>query len=123
MIEQLLPAGVVAVEAFEDVPDEPVFPGEEDLVANAVEGRRREFVTARRCAREALANLAARISANDFAIERVNQRLPDGAAWVAPAEMVARSLRGFNDGTADVPRIREHMRLPAFRYSARDPYA
>ena len=57
MIEQLLPAGVVAVEAFDDVPNEPVFPGEEDLVANAVEGRRREFVTARRCAREALAKL------------------------------------------------------------------
>ena len=57
MIEQLLPAGVVAVEAFEDVPGEPVFPGEEDLVANAVESRRREFVTARRCAREALAKL------------------------------------------------------------------
>ena len=57
MIEQLLPAGVIAVDAFEDVPDEPVFPGEEDLVANAVESRRREFVTARRCAREALAKL------------------------------------------------------------------
>jgi 4'-phosphopantetheinyl transferase EntD len=57
MIEQLLPAGVVAVEAFDDVPGEPVFPGEEDLVANAVDRRRREFVTARRCARAALAML------------------------------------------------------------------
>lgn len=57
MIEQLLPAGVVVVEAFEDMPGEPAFPGEEDLVANASEGRRREFVTARRCAREALAKL------------------------------------------------------------------
>jgi 4'-phosphopantetheinyl transferase EntD len=57
MIEQLLPAGVATVEAFEDVPGETVFPGEEDLVANAVEVRRREFVTARRCAREALAKL------------------------------------------------------------------
>jgi 4'-phosphopantetheinyl transferase EntD len=57
VIEQLLPAGVVAVEAFEDVPDEAVFPGEEDLIAKAVESRRREFVTARRCARDALAKL------------------------------------------------------------------
>jgi enterobactin synthetase component D / holo-[acyl-carrier protein] synthase len=57
MIEQLLPAGVVAVEALEDLPGDTVFPGEEDLVANAVEARRREFVTARRCAREALAEL------------------------------------------------------------------
>jgi 4'-phosphopantetheinyl transferase EntD len=57
MIEQLLPSGVVAIEAFEDVPDEPAFPGEEDLVAKVVEGRRREFVTARRCARDALVKL------------------------------------------------------------------
>jgi 4'-phosphopantetheinyl transferase EntD len=57
VIEQLLPPGVVAVEAFGDVPGESPFPGEEDLIANAVEGRRREFVTARRCAREALAKL------------------------------------------------------------------
>jgi 4'-phosphopantetheinyl transferase EntD len=57
MIEQLLPHGVVAVEAFEDVPGEPSFPGEEFLVVNAVETRRREFITARRCAREALVKL------------------------------------------------------------------
>jgi 4'-phosphopantetheinyl transferase EntD len=57
MIEKLLPHGVVAVEAFEDMPGEPSFPGEEFLVVNAVEARRREFITARRCAREALARL------------------------------------------------------------------
>ena len=57
MIEQLLPAGVVTVEAFEDMPGEPAFPGEEDLVADAVEGRRCEFITARRCARAALTKL------------------------------------------------------------------
>jgi 4'-phosphopantetheinyl transferase EntD len=57
MIEQLMPAGVMTVEAFGDIPGEQAFPGEEDLIANAAEGRRREFVTARRCAREALAKL------------------------------------------------------------------
>ena len=57
MIEELLPSCVVAIEAFEDVPGEPAFPGEEHLVANAVGVRRREFVTARRCARDALAKL------------------------------------------------------------------
>jgi 4'-phosphopantetheinyl transferase EntD len=57
VIERLLPAGVVVVEAFADVPGEPAFPGEEDLIARAVEGRRREFITARRCAREALGKL------------------------------------------------------------------
>ncbi|HEX8631380.1 MAG TPA: 4'-phosphopantetheinyl transferase superfamily protein [Catenuloplanes sp.] len=57
MIESLLPPGVVPVEAFADVPGENPFPGEEDLVARSVEGRRREFITARRCAREALGRL------------------------------------------------------------------
>ncbi|MFU8849783.1 4'-phosphopantetheinyl transferase family protein [Micromonospora sp. SL1-18] len=57
MIEALLPPAVVAVEAFSDLPGEAPYPGEEDLVARAVGGRRREFVTARRCAREALARL------------------------------------------------------------------
>src|SRR6202022_3165764 len=57
MIEKLLPHGVVGVEAFEDVPGELSFPGEESLIVNAVEARRREFITARRCAREALAKL------------------------------------------------------------------
>lgn len=57
MIDDLLPAGVVTAEAFDDRDDESVFPGEEFVVARAVESRRREFVTARRCAREALATL------------------------------------------------------------------
>ena len=57
MIELCLPAGVVVVEAFDDMPGETVFPGEEIFIENAVETRRREFITARRCAREALASL------------------------------------------------------------------
>ena len=57
MMEQLLPQGVVAVETFEDIPGQQGFPGEEALVAKAVETRRREFITARHCAREALAKL------------------------------------------------------------------
>lgn len=57
MMAGLLPVNVVSVEAFEDVPGEAVFPGEQDQVARAVQSRRREFVTARRCAREALAKL------------------------------------------------------------------
>jgi 4'-phosphopantetheinyl transferase EntD len=57
MIEALLPSSVVAVEAFGDVPGEPVFSGEDDLIAKAVPGRRSEFITARRCAREALGRL------------------------------------------------------------------
>jgi 4'-phosphopantetheinyl transferase EntD len=54
VIEALLPSTVVAVEAFADLPGEAPFPGEGDLIAGAVEARRREFITARRCARTAL---------------------------------------------------------------------
>jgi 4'-phosphopantetheinyl transferase EntD len=57
VIESLLPAAVVAVEARDDLEGEPPFPGEEDLIAKAVPGRRGEFVTARRCARQALTTL------------------------------------------------------------------
>ncbi|MFG1603118.1 4'-phosphopantetheinyl transferase [Actinoplanes sp. NPDC049265] len=57
MIELLLSPAAVVVETFADLAGERVFPGEEALVARAVESRRREVVTARRCAREALAKL------------------------------------------------------------------
>jgi len=79
VIEELLPPGVVAVEAFGDVSDEPVFPGEEHLIARAVESRRREFITARRCAREALGKLgypAAPIGSGP----RREPQWPDGVA-------------------------------------------
>jgi hypothetical protein len=39
------------------------------------------------------------------------------------AELIVRKLRGINDATATVPRITQHLRLPAFRYSGRDPYS
>jgi hypothetical protein len=71
---------------------------------------------------EQLAKLAGRIAANDLEIERVNQSLPDGAKWLAYSEVMARKLDSFFDGTADIPRIARHMRLPAFKYAALDPY-
>lgn len=57
MIARLLPAPVVAVEAFDDAEPAPLYPAEEALVARAVPKRRAEFATARRCARAALARL------------------------------------------------------------------
>jgi enterobactin synthetase component D / holo-[acyl-carrier protein] synthase len=57
MLAELLPPPVSAVEAFDDQAPSPLYPEEEELVARAVEKRRREFATARRCAREALAKL------------------------------------------------------------------
>ncbi|MEY9928536.1 4'-phosphopantetheinyl transferase EntD [Catenulispora sp. GP43] len=55
MIEEILPASVVSVETRTDIDD--LFPEEAELVARAVEKRRREFATARWCARKALADL------------------------------------------------------------------
>ena len=57
MIERILPPEVVAVEAFRDAPDATLFPAEEAVVARAVDKRRREFATARACARAALGRL------------------------------------------------------------------
>lgn len=57
MIEQILPVGVASAEAFGDSPGLVLFPEEEALVARAVDKRRREFTTARACARTGLAAL------------------------------------------------------------------
>jgi 4'-phosphopantetheinyl transferase EntD len=57
VIERILPDRVVAVETRRDLLDIELFPEEQVSVANAVEKRRREFVTARACARLALQRL------------------------------------------------------------------
>jgi 4'-phosphopantetheinyl transferase EntD len=57
VLERLLPAGVAVVESREDVLDQPLYPQEAEIVARAVEKRRREFATGRACARAALCKL------------------------------------------------------------------
>jgi 4'-phosphopantetheinyl transferase EntD len=57
VIEAILPPEVAAEEAFEDVTDVVLFPEEEAVLTRAVSKRRREFTTARACARIALARL------------------------------------------------------------------
>lgn len=57
MIERLVPAGVGAAEAFEDPPGIAPMGIESSLIERAVEKRRREFTTARYCARQALSQL------------------------------------------------------------------
>jgi 4'-phosphopantetheinyl transferase EntD len=57
MIEELLLPAVAAEEAFGDPPEAALFPAEEAVIGRAVERRRREFATARACARAALARL------------------------------------------------------------------
>ena len=56
MLERILPAAA-AVRATRADLDVVLYPEEEAIVERAVEKRRREFVTARACAREALAEL------------------------------------------------------------------
>jgi 4'-phosphopantetheinyl transferase EntD len=57
MIEKILPPWVASAEAFDDPPGVMLFPEEEAVIARAVSKRRREFTTARHCARQALAQL------------------------------------------------------------------
>ncbi|WP_329241683.1 4'-phosphopantetheinyl transferase superfamily protein [Actinoallomurus sp. NBC_01490] len=57
MIERILPPEVASAEAFDDREAVALFPEEEAVVARAVDKRRREFATARGCARRALAVL------------------------------------------------------------------
>ncbi|MFW0784735.1 4'-phosphopantetheinyl transferase [Gordonia sp. CPCC 206044] len=57
MIDDLVPAGVASSESFGDPPGLEPMPAERSLIERAVEKRRREFTTARHCAREALGQL------------------------------------------------------------------
>jgi 4'-phosphopantetheinyl transferase EntD len=62
MIEQILPATVIAVEvrddeARDDREEATLFPQEQALLARAIDKRRREFTTGRHCARTALGRL------------------------------------------------------------------
>jgi 4'-phosphopantetheinyl transferase EntD len=57
VIEEILPPEVVAVDTRAELLDVELFPEERVALGQAVEKRRREFVTARACARQALARL------------------------------------------------------------------
>lgn len=57
MIEQILPSRVAMAESFGDDPAAVLFPQERAAIARAPESRRREFATARACARTAMTRL------------------------------------------------------------------
>ncbi|MET8740875.1 4'-phosphopantetheinyl transferase superfamily protein [Streptomyces sp. NPDC004728] len=57
MIEKILPSGVAVAEAFSDLPDAVLLPGEEQLTRGFVAKRLGEFTTTRHCARRALGSL------------------------------------------------------------------
>ncbi|MFJ4781443.1 4'-phosphopantetheinyl transferase [Streptomyces sp. NPDC088762] len=60
MIEELLPPGVTSSEAFDDAAPAPLFPAEAALMEGRRERRRRQFATARACARRCLTELGRR---------------------------------------------------------------
>jgi 4'-phosphopantetheinyl transferase EntD len=57
LIERIVPAVAAAEESFDDPPDVFLFPEEEAVLRRSVGKRRREFTTARMCARAALGRL------------------------------------------------------------------
>ena len=57
MIEEILPSNVVAEEVRNGLLDAVLFPEEEKVLGQSVDKRRREFTTARACARQAFARL------------------------------------------------------------------
>lgn len=57
MIERLFPAGVVTVEATEEMWDGDLYPEERDAIRSAIPKRRREYTAGRLCARRALSRL------------------------------------------------------------------
>jgi 4'-phosphopantetheinyl transferase EntD len=57
VLAELLPAAVVAIEAYDDATPVELFPEELAVIARSVDKRRREFTTVRGCARQALARL------------------------------------------------------------------
>jgi 4'-phosphopantetheinyl transferase EntD len=57
VIERILPPSVATVDVFGDYPGAALFPEEDALMVRAAQSRRREFTTARACARAALARL------------------------------------------------------------------
>jgi 4'-phosphopantetheinyl transferase EntD len=60
MLELILPAGVECEERFGEAPGGVLFPAEEKIIAQAVEGRRREYAAVRSCARVCLGRLGYR---------------------------------------------------------------
>jgi hypothetical protein len=70
-----------------------------------------------------LAELLARVEANNREVEYTNKRLPMGSGEFLIAELVARGFRGFVESWVDLPSITRKVRLPSFERSVHEPYA
>jgi hypothetical protein len=71
-----------------------------------------------------LAELIAKIEANDREIEYINgQALPTGAERLKSAELVARGVESWRVNQTEVVRITQELRLPLFKHDPHQPYA
>jgi len=70
-----------------------------------------------------LAELLARVEANNREVEFINRRLPMGSGELLVAELAARGLRGFVESLVDVPSITRSVRLPSVEWSVYEPFA
>jgi hypothetical protein len=70
-----------------------------------------------------LADLMARIAANDREVTAINARLPDGAQGILVAELIARGMLGWVNNGVQAPSIVAELRLPAFHPNVHAPYA
>jgi hypothetical protein len=71
-----------------------------------------------------LAELLARIVANDREVEHLNAHaLPRNHGRLLGAELVARGLEGFVQNSVEVPSIARSVRLPTFERTPQEPYA
>jgi len=98
-LARILPATVIGVEGCAD---EPLWPEEEALVANAVPKRRREVAAGRACARRALALLGAPVCALPADADRVPR-------W--PAEVAGSITHALDYVAAAVAWQRDHRSL------------
>jgi len=113
VIEKILPARVACADAFADPLDVVLFPQEEALVAGAVAKRRREFTTARSCARSALAALGVE-PAPILAGERGAPQWPPGFAGSithCPGYRAAAVARAYDALTIGID-AEPHQMLP-----------
>jgi hypothetical protein len=60
----------------------------------------------------------------EYSVEKAtNQIMKCSCPAASVAELVARGLKGFVENGVDIRRITQTLRLPAFEYSAHNPFA
>jgi hypothetical protein len=112
VIEEIVPSTVAGVEAFDHPRRAALYPEEEAVVARAVDKRRREFTTARFCARTAMVALG-RPPAPILPGRRRAPGWPDGVAVGIDAAVHGAVPEGVPDLVSTAPEQARLRRLAA----------